>query len=233
MIVDACADFRNDFEFTAPGEELPVGAPRPAGQFALFAARPGEAASNLPVERRGQFSRELLLALEQQDAVDRAWPPAMEAVARRTQDAFRALRATGQTAQLPRFEWNDWDGDTVKASSLPQPGTGSPHSPSSRGLPPQPMCGPCKMARWLPPGVISSLMSILDLGPNLSAVRRALPMRGLRQIRYYGSGLAMRRWKSARRSSSGRFSATRFTPVSRSSSAKTHSMSTNSTPRCS
>ena len=60
VIVDACADYRNDFQFTAPAESLPVGEPLPHEQFVFFATQPGQTAKNLGIERRGLFSEELL-----------------------------------------------------------------------------------------------------------------------------------------------------------------------------
>lgn len=124
MIVDACADFRDDFEFSAPGEVLPVGAPRTPGelaQFAFFATRPGETARNLGDEGRGLFSRELLRALEATAATDPSWPPDVAAVARRVQDAFKAFRTAGSAAQSPHFEWRDWDGNMVEVNASQPP----------------------------------------------------------------------------------------------------------------
>lgn len=127
LIVDACADRRNDFEFSTPGEALPVGQPRAPGQlaqFTFFATSPGEPAKNLGgTERRGLFSRELLRELQEADPAALRWPPDLDTVARRVQEAFRALRAAGQATQAPRFEWRDWDGDLHEVHAPAPPRT--------------------------------------------------------------------------------------------------------------
>ena len=126
LIVDACADRRDDFEFSTPGDAMPVGDPRAPGQlaqFTFFATSPGEAAKNLGTERRGLFSRELLRELQEADPAARRWPPDLEPIARRVQEAFRALRADGRAAQAPRFEWRDWDGDLHEVHAPAPPRT--------------------------------------------------------------------------------------------------------------
>ena len=119
VIVDACADFRDDFQFTAPGDSLPVGEPLAHEQFVFFATQPGQTAKNLGTERRGLFSQELLREQSNPPAAV-TWPPDMEAVAERVERRFEELRASGKATQAPRFEWRDWNGN-FRDTSPPAP----------------------------------------------------------------------------------------------------------------
>lgn len=122
LIVDACANYQS-FGFTFPSEELPCGSPLDHEQFVFFAARPGQVAKNLGEEKRGLFSREFL---KQARLADAGWPPDMRAVAERVQDEFARLRASGDAAQTPVYQWSrDWNGNSVKLG-------GSPAGPSHR-----------------------------------------------------------------------------------------------------
>lgn len=130
VIVDACADYRNDFQFTAQGDSLPVGEPMPHEQFVFFATQPGQTAKNLGAERRGLFSQELLR--DQASLTARgSWPPDMVAVAQRVERVFEELRASGKATQAPRFEWRDWNGntrDTNPPKPLKAPRTSEPRA---------------------------------------------------------------------------------------------------------
>lgn len=108
VIIDACADFRNDFDYTAPGEAIPSGKPLERELFAVFATSEGQTAANLGQDRRGLFSRELLRVLSA-DEHKAAWPPDMEAVADAVKKRFKELEREGVT-QTPRFEVRDWVG---------------------------------------------------------------------------------------------------------------------------
>jgi hypothetical protein len=108
VIIDACADFRNDFDYSAPGEAIPAGKPLQRELFAVFATSEGQTATNLGQDRRGLFSRELLRILNT-DEYKGAWPPDMEAVADAVKKRFKELEREGVT-QAPRFEVRDWVG---------------------------------------------------------------------------------------------------------------------------
>jgi hypothetical protein len=140
LIADVCADYRDDFEFTAPGEYLPAGTPMAHEHFVFLATQPGQTAKNLGEERRGLFSRELLKCLGGRSP---EWPPDMPAVAAKVKEAFDALRKTGKATQVPRFEWIDWTGDRRDvgpvvpprvSKSEPKGGTATLDFPQLNGL---------------------------------------------------------------------------------------------------
>lgn len=110
VIVDACADFRNDFSFSAPGEAIPAGQTIEREQFVLFATLIGQAAANLDREQRGLFTKHLLKAF-QSDKYKGAWPPNMPEIAASVREELEKLQGAGG-GQVPRFESHDWQGNT-------------------------------------------------------------------------------------------------------------------------
>jgi hypothetical protein len=114
IIVDACANFIEEARLpialpTQKFGEAPPRYPAPE-QFALFAARPGEYATNLSAAKTGLFSRELRAELEKRPVEE--WPPDMESVTRALVERFERLRAQGLAHQAPAFVWNrDWVGN--------------------------------------------------------------------------------------------------------------------------
>jgi Caspase domain/Effector-associated domain 2 len=118
IIIDACA-LRVNLPFTTPGTPLSYGKPLSHDQFVFLAARDGEAAVNLP-EKRGLFSREFFKQVSLQP--DSTWPPDMLSLATRVQSAFLSLRALGQPAQTPVYEWSrDWDGNINRLPAVSPP----------------------------------------------------------------------------------------------------------------
>src|SRR5262249_41185212 len=119
IVIDACANYQS-FGFTFPSDELPRGDPLPHEQFIFLAARPGQVAKNLGQESRGLFSRELLRQLQNPGAPNATWPPDMRRLAERVQEVFAGLRAAGQAAQSPIYEWSrDWDGNKIELVPSP------------------------------------------------------------------------------------------------------------------
>src|SRR5262249_50364176 len=98
-------------------EPIPHGTPlQQHEQFIFFAARPGQAATDLGEEKRGLLSRELLKQIRELD--NPSWPPDMLTLARRVQEEFAALRQSGNfrdLAQTPVFQLSqDWDGSIIE-----------------------------------------------------------------------------------------------------------------------
>ncbi len=122
ILVDACNNYQG-FAFTFPSEEMPAGQALGHEQFVFLAAREGQVAKNLGEEKRGLFSRELLRQVTSAERSASTWPPDMLAVAKKVQDEFAAMRATGGGLnQTPIYEWSrDWDGNVIKLV-LQQPG---------------------------------------------------------------------------------------------------------------
>jgi hypothetical protein len=118
LIVDACATYEK-YPFTFPSEPIPCGTPLPHEQFIFFAARPGQAAGDLGEEKRGLLSRELLKQIGELESA--SWPPDMLTLARRVQEEFAALRASGDLQQTPIFQLSqDWDGSVIDLKGAPR-----------------------------------------------------------------------------------------------------------------
>jgi hypothetical protein len=112
LIVDACATYEK-YPFTFDPEPIPCGAALTREQFVFFAARPGQTAKDLGEEKRGLLSRELLKQIRELDGT--SWPPDMLSLARRVQEEFAALRASGDLQQTPVFQLSqDWDGSVIE-----------------------------------------------------------------------------------------------------------------------
>lgn len=119
-IIDSCASFPPMEEFRAPALQLPRGRPRKAiGQFAMMAARPGEAAKNIGSRGTGLFSEKML------DCLDRCGtaqlPPDMQAVMAELQDAFEVMREKGEAKQTPTFLWYADEEGNESTLLQPQP----------------------------------------------------------------------------------------------------------------
>ncbi|MDT9695773.1 effector-associated domain 2-containing protein [Streptomyces sp. P17] len=114
-LVDACQLLHNPWRARRqlPREDYGTPMPRTArDQAVLFAARPGEAATNLSVPGTGLFSREALAVLTDDETVGMGWPPDPGVVMDRLRERFSRLRAEGHAAQTPTYLWSrTWDGD--------------------------------------------------------------------------------------------------------------------------
>jgi hypothetical protein len=115
-IVDACQNFAENLRspISLPHTTFPLGRPldRPE-QFVLYAVQVGELATNLTAEDTGLFTREVLCELRA-EAPDGPWPPDLEAMSKRLETRFVALRDAGEARQTPTsYEYRTWSGREV------------------------------------------------------------------------------------------------------------------------
>ncbi|CCK25436.1 hypothetical protein BN159_1057 [Streptomyces davaonensis JCM 4913] len=124
-LVDACQQLHNPWRARRhlPREDYGTPMPRTArDQAVLFAARPGEAATNLSGAGTGLFSREALAVLTDDKTIGTAWPPDPALLMDRLRDRFTRLRAEGLAAQTPTYVWSrTWDGDEGQLLSRGRP----------------------------------------------------------------------------------------------------------------
>ncbi|MBC2902427.1 effector-associated domain 2-containing protein [Streptomyces cupreus] len=136
-LVDACQLLHNSWRARRrlPREDYGTPMARTArDQAVLFAARPGEAATNLSGAGTGLFSREALAVLTDDETIGTGWPPDPGAVMDRLRDRFTRLRAEGHASQTPTYLWSrTWDGDEAQLLSRGGP---DPASPSGADLTP-------------------------------------------------------------------------------------------------
>ncbi|WP_328875752.1 hypothetical protein OHT76_39895 [Streptomyces sp. NBC_00287] len=136
-LVDACQLLHNPWRARRqlPREDYGTPMPRTArDQAVLFAARPGEAATNLSVPGTGLFSREALAVLTDDETIGTGWPPDPGALMDRLRERFTGLRAEGSASQTPTYLWSrTWDGDEGQLLSRGAP---DPVSPMHTDLPP-------------------------------------------------------------------------------------------------
>jgi hypothetical protein len=120
-LVDACQNYVETLQLktTLPHTQLAVGQPldTPPEQFVLYAARPGQFATNLTAEKTGLFSRELLRELS--STPDDTWPPDLEGINLRLQKRFVELRESNRASQTPTyFRYRGWDGSAGTLGQL-------------------------------------------------------------------------------------------------------------------
>ncbi|MFI9766348.1 hypothetical protein ACIHJG_05710 [Streptomyces sp. NPDC052415] len=137
-LVDSCQLLHNPWRGRRhlPREDYGTPMPRTArDQAVLFAARPGEAATNLNGTGTGLFSREALAVLTGDDSIGTGWPPDPGALMDRLRERFTRLRAEGRAAQTPTYLWSrTWDGDEGQLLSRGGP---DPTSSLHPALPPE------------------------------------------------------------------------------------------------
>lgn len=119
-IIDSCANFLSAEEFRPPAVQFPRGKQRKAiEQFALLAARLGEAAKNIGSMGTGLFSRTVMDCLDRCGAAQ--LPPDMGAVTAELQDAFDMMREKGEARQAPTFLWYRDEQGSESTLLQPQP----------------------------------------------------------------------------------------------------------------
>ena len=105
FLVDACANYMPNAGSRPPRYDFGGGKTLTTlEQFALFAAKPGEASKNLDALQTGLFTHELLQQLQALTA-DESWPPDFPALARGLRQRFQQLKDTDPKGQTPSHFW--------------------------------------------------------------------------------------------------------------------------------
>ena len=101
-VIDACQTFAAPA--VLPTDALPEGKQRrDLEQDVLFAAGPGQSATNLTRESAGLFTREWLSEMGRRGD---PWPPSPDEVAGALRRRFAELRAAGRMGQTPTYFWH-------------------------------------------------------------------------------------------------------------------------------